>query len=91
MSVGPFFMFPESQANLMAIAQKRRDELAAKRAKKAIEDRRVCERRLQPFDRRMGDRRQFATMDDKLAAEAKRGDERKYSGDRLSGFGDSTL
>ncbi len=79
---------PETAAQ---IAQKRA-ELAELRKKREIEarggERRKEERRAGDFDRRNGDRR-FHTMDDKLRAEAKKQDDRRFTGAPLTDFGDS--
>jgi hypothetical protein len=86
-NVGLYYLAPESQAELMAVSKARREDLAAKRAKQALEDHRVGERRSGTFDRRTGERRQFATMADKLAAEARRQDDRRFTGEALTDFG----
>ncbi len=77
--------------------RQQREKFADKRKQREPVNRRKDERRVGPFDRResesrdrrQDERRQFATMEDKLAAEAKKQEKRRFSGDSLTDFGDS--
>lgn len=78
-----YYLNPQTLASLMAEAQRRRADLETKRLLRATAQRLdvdLAERRAAGVeDRRSGSDRRFHTMADKLAAEAQRQGDRRFS------------
>jgi hypothetical protein len=77
-------MTEQTEAEIRAM----REKFAKKRSERHPVERRAEDRRVGPFDRREGERRVYATMGDKLAAEARKHEERRFSGRPITGFGE---